>query len=609
MLKPFEPVPVDMKIGILHTIANSIYASTEGKIREAVANAMDNKASWFIIMVDPTANKISLLDNGSGITENRFKQIFSILGLGLSKFDHESLSYFGLGLMSIIRLGKRAKIYTHTVEINKTMIVKIDAEKIFDRINEDKGIGFLSECIEMAQTDMDDREANSPISMADIVSLAKTSPRSFTEIVIEEVNQDDLNIILGKDFENDIRKLLPLRPENDDPFIERITDVATRQGVLELLTDTRYCKTIDVYFGIYEEPIRQLWKYFPNFRRELGFGEANVEVGRKDDFAYYYLYTSEDLEERGKPTTETGFWIRNKNFLVKAADNMQPPNSRKKILDEPLRNWLYGEIFHKDMNEFLIVARNDYIWKHPKFEEFRSQVKSLTSHLNERLRKAWKYVNIVSNAVITPFNQIHEPTGPFRRTADTLSKMGIAADGADADDILEKISQKRKPEIEILPKITDLLKKDTKKIPLYEDDELLVSIDKKVISANHFSKTWDGSKNKVIISISPTLFSSKAVVFLGRAFDLHFVAGKDDQFPISVNKDNSQIFVNPFNKDLLKFNVSFIDVIVAIEIADSMSADKLEMKHYLLALLGKDVPESGKYIGSLGDELQRKRVV
>ena len=73
---------VGMKIQILDTIAKSIYSDPKVKIREAVANSMDNKASWFILYADNPSLTITLMDNGTGITRTRFEEILRNLGCG-----------------------------------------------------------------------------------------------------------------------------------------------------------------------------------------------------------------------------------------------------------------------------------------------------------------------------------------------------------------------------------------------------------------------------------------------------------------------------------------------------------------------------------------------
>lgn len=115
-----KKLEIGMKIGILHTIAKSIYSGAYGKIREAVANSIDNAATCFILFVNRPTQTISLFDNGSGIDRERFKEIFKSLGYGLLR-DGQHLSYFGLGLMSIIQLGKKATLYTRTPKSKKML--------------------------------------------------------------------------------------------------------------------------------------------------------------------------------------------------------------------------------------------------------------------------------------------------------------------------------------------------------------------------------------------------------------------------------------------------------------------------------------------------------
>jgi HSP90 family molecular chaperone len=73
---------VDFKINILHTIADAIYATPAGKIREAVANSRDQSATWVAIALDQTNRRLSIFDNGSGITRKRFGEIFDNIGYG-----------------------------------------------------------------------------------------------------------------------------------------------------------------------------------------------------------------------------------------------------------------------------------------------------------------------------------------------------------------------------------------------------------------------------------------------------------------------------------------------------------------------------------------------
>ncbi len=59
---------VNVKAGILNTIAKSIYSDIRIKTREAVSNSIDKNATIFIITIDENAKSISFYDNGTGIS-------------------------------------------------------------------------------------------------------------------------------------------------------------------------------------------------------------------------------------------------------------------------------------------------------------------------------------------------------------------------------------------------------------------------------------------------------------------------------------------------------------------------------------------------------------
>ena len=604
-----ETLEISMKVGILHTIAKSIYSGAYGKIREAVANSIDNDASCFTIFIDRPTRTISLFDNGSGISHERFKEIFKSLGYGLLR-NEQHLSYFGLGLMSIIQLGKKASIFTRTTKSNKLLKLTIDADKIFAPENENKPLDLLKDYIKLTEENATNREALSPLSEAHIEGLIGSFPQSFTEIVIEDIHADDFNFITAEDFTTEIRKILPLKAEKNEPFLLRITDPEAKKRIQGVLADKKYCPTIDVYFGISgERELTQLWKYFPEFKKWLEFGETNVMfgLGAEKNLAYYFLFAIEDLEIQQKENAETGFWIRNKNFLVKPADFFQQPGSKKKFIQEPLKNWIFGEIFHQNMNKFLVVSRNDYVWDSNDFKSFRSEIEGLVSHLNKDLRKAWKYGDMIISAVIAPFKEIDQNGGAFTRANQTLSKMGIPCDGEEADAVLKQLSKKRRPELEKEIDIVDLItNKGSDKIVLVDDPNSFVVINKG-IKEQEFTKTLDLNDKRVVINISPSLFSSRTVIFLGRTFDLHFVAAKKSDPGISVDTDKSKLFVNPFNYDLLNYSISFVDILIAVELAAAMATTKEEMKSYLLRLLGQKYADASKYLGPLSDDLQRKK--
>jgi len=603
-------INLKVKVGILHTIAKSIYASTDVKIREAVSNSIDNDASFFIIFLDRATRSMSLFDNGSGITRERFKEIFESLGYGLYR-DNNKLSYFGLGLMSIMQLGKSAKVVTKTSGKDEILLLDIKADKIFEKEVEKESIETLSKYINLSDSDFLYRNTISPLSEATIKEVFGDIPDSFTEIIIENLYDADLEKLSEEGFINDLRKQLPLKIDDDETFLNRIADPLSLKKMKEIFSDKKYFPSIDVYFGIEEEkPLRQIFKYFPDFREELEFGKGNLLADKTDKFAYFILYaTGEALEEREKENPDRGFWVRNRNFLVKPADFFQQPGTRQRFIHEPLKGWIYGEIFHTNMNEFLVVSRNDYLWDEPRYKEFRDEVLKIISPLNTDLRKAWEYGDEIAKTVIKPFKEIETQKGPFYKVSKTLAKMGIECDGKDAADILKNFDENKRDrdlEKEEL-RIDLLLERNKDKIFLIDDENSLVAIDPSIDPRNLFVKSWDAAQKRLNVYISPKLFSPKKSLFLGKSFDIFFVAGEESNNAISIDVQNAKIFVNPFNQEIINYTVSFIDVHIAVELADALAANKAEMKVYILKLLGREFKDASKYLSPLADDLSRKK--
>jgi len=602
---------INMRIGILNTIAKSIYSSPLLKIREAVANSRDNKATWFAAYFDRTTKTLSLFDNGTGITKKRFEEIFSSLGYGLLRGKGSFLSYFGLGLMSIFQLGKKVKVFSRPLGEEKILLLEVDSEKIFDVRNESKTLDFLHDCISLKESNLTERVSESPIEIEYIEKMGGEFPKSFTEIVIENVREEVVKLIDSDNFEFDLRMHLPLRPNKDEPFLTCIKDEKIKDWIINTLESEDYCKTIDVFWGIKaEKQLKRIYKYFPDFKQNLKFENTNIFFGesKNKEFAYYIVFTTEDLENIEKENSETGFWVRNMNFLVKPADFFRPPNSKKVIIHDPLKNWIFGEIFHKDMNDFLVVTRNDYVWGNDKFTDFYTEVEEIVSGLNSRLRKTWKYGKQIVDAIITPIRQIDQTSGPFAKAKSTLARVGIASDGENTSKIFQKLKNIRKLDLENEEgRIDKLILKNKNKIILADDDNSLVVIDPTVKKEDGFIKTVDPDGLRVSVSISPDLFAPKKVIFLDKSFELFFISGKENEPGFSMDVDNSKIFVNLFNHDIMKYSISFIDVYIAVELAYVMSSSKLEMKYYTLKLLGANYPDSSIYLTPLSDDLQRKK--
>ncbi|HUU30377.1 MAG TPA: ATP-binding protein [archaeon] len=603
---------VDVKVGILHTIADAIYATPAGKIREAVANARDNVATWIIILVDQTRKSICIFDNGSGITKKRFQEIFESIGYGMLKHEpKKKLSYFGLGLMSIFQLGDKVKIFTCPQGEKEMHLLEVDTQAIFNTDNEDKSISSLKDSIFLKETDEVTRKACTPPLLNEAITKVpfKDLLSSFTEIIIENVESKDFETICQAEFVEELRKVLPLRIQEDEPFLKRITGKKNKE-IRNIFEDEKFCKTIDVFFGIQEEDkIEQLWKYFPGFRSDLNFPDDNVYVGIEQDFAYYIFHSmAVDLHRSKDVEKESGFWIRNQNFLVKSADFLERPGPGKKLIDQPLKAWVFGEVFHKDMNAFLTVSRNDYLFEKVEFKDFRNKLIEIVNPLNLELRKIWGKRKSIVDGLVEPFLKLTEPDGAIIRTENRLRD--ITPDLGEQEfrkQMFERLKQSRNKSIENENSRVDLVLTQIKApITLGEDENAVVKIDPGLKGEiQEFQITWDSGREKVVALISPDLFKPKETVFLGETFQVIFVVQKEEDPGVSIDVENKKIYINPFNEEMLQYSVTIFDVYVALQIADAISANKPELKKNVLSLLGARSPITTKYVTPLGDDLRR----
>ncbi|MHC4476570.1 MAG: ATP-binding protein [Planctomycetota bacterium] len=614
-------IRVDVKVGILHTVANAIYSTPAGKLREAVANARDNDAEWVVIVVDRAARSIFICDNGTGITRERFHQIFEAIGYGFGRDESEpKLSYFGLGLMSIFQLGNKVEMFTRAMGTKRILKLQVDTQGIFSQVNERRSVSELNRYISLGNSDEGSRRSASANLINETLGKEefKDTWDSFTEIIIRDMPEEDLETICDDEFVDEVRKWFPLKPDRDEPFLNRL---AGRKGkrIRELLESAEFCATVDVYFGMEEEKrVERLWKYFPALRADVTFTDDNTYIGksRDGDFGYYFVHSiAVDLQRRREgeedQERETGFWVRNQNFLVKSADFLERTGPGRKIkpVHEPLKPWIFGEILHKDMNKFLTVSRNEFLFEKEGFKKLQKELIEIVDPLNRELRTIHKKKREVLKGLVEPFIKLRDPKGLVEATEKRLRQMlqPYTTDKEFWDDASSRLGGARDPTIEREEARVDiLLRRRQKAMTLGEDEDVVVRIDPglrgKVESCD---VTWDAKNKKVVALLSPDLFEPKELTFLGRSFQVIFVAEKEAAEGVSVDVDAGKIWVNPFNRELTQYTVSIFDVYLALQIAKSISVTPKDMARNTLTLLGARCEVSERYITPLGDDLRR----
>ena len=234
------------------------------------------------------------------------------------------------------------------------------------------------------------------------------------------------------------------------------------------------------------------------------------------------------------------------------------------------------------------------------------EIFNIVRPLNRILREIWENKNKVVEGVIDPFKNITEPGGPLQTVEQRLRRMVDPKDEQGFhQDMFDRLKVKRVKEIEDPEARVDfLLSKASEQIILGEDEKLFVCIDPD-IKDEPYQVSWDKDRETVKVSISPELFKPREAVFLGKTFLVVFVAKKDSDPGVSIDIDDSIIYINPFNKELIQYNVSIIDVMIALEVADAISNDQSELKKNFLTIIGARTTIAAKYVTPLGDELRR----
>jgi HSP90 family molecular chaperone len=116
-----EYIPLKVSAGVLLQIGAGIYGSVAAAFKELVSNAFDADASALTILTDyPRFEEIKIVDDGSGMSEKRFKQAMQMIGTSLKgtidpirvtpKYKRPIIGRLGIGLMALSQLCNKAII-------------------------------------------------------------------------------------------------------------------------------------------------------------------------------------------------------------------------------------------------------------------------------------------------------------------------------------------------------------------------------------------------------------------------------------------------------------------------------------------------------------------
>ena len=85
-----QSIPIRVSSRILRHISRGIYRSPAGALKELVSNAYDAGAKKVTVSTGyPVIEKITVIDNGKGMSSDKFKQIISQIGFSEKNLGEE----------------------------------------------------------------------------------------------------------------------------------------------------------------------------------------------------------------------------------------------------------------------------------------------------------------------------------------------------------------------------------------------------------------------------------------------------------------------------------------------------------------------------------------
>ena len=495
--------------GIIGTISDAIYSSTLDKLREIVANSVDAGASCVVISFNRDEGRLSIIDNGTGIHNDEIQRIFESLGYGLKKHQEATLSHFGLGLISILQLAKsKAYIYSLTKD-GKKVLCCVDTSGFFDPKNEDQELKELGRYVDVEQTPEEEAIARCGSIIDRLLQDhddLKTNYgfNTYTEIILQGVEEPILDDLVDVTFIERLRRVLPLPLRRSDEFFSKFKNKELKDKFIAFFDDEKLCRIINAFLndeGYIPDSTQEdqeqtgftkLFKYFPPFGRLREITEENLLINdsREQDFKFYLLARVDDLftkdeGEQGKKIN--GFTVRNQNFMVKENDYFDYDFLRPRLIQGPLRGWLYGEIFHKDLSGMLEVSRREFLESKKDFQAFAQAFVKEVDDLSKKLREAYNQRKTLRNDFLEPLREVTR--GYTFKNIET--KIRVFCDDDKRGQAIQKLSM-REPK-DWFDNDTYLLENALKE----EDFELLYNGVKIVIS-----KDIDDFEDEMILQVS-----------------------------------------------------------------------------------------------------------
>lgn len=605
--KTIPNFPFNVKAGIFNTIADAIYSTTVDKIKEAVANSMDVEADNFYITLDN--NDLSLIDNGAGMDIDDIKEIFNNIGLGLKKPDPKKYSQFGLGLFSVIRLSEITYIYSKKVD-KEPVLVEIVTSDVYDDKKDLKDIQIKL---------IRDKDIIIKYSfLNDIQELFNNGKQyeNFTEIMLTGIKTEIKNEIKSSKFLNELSYGLPL-PVLEENSLFNLMESGLKNKVKKMIFSNKdYCPNINVFYNdISEENLekkrenryKQLFHSFPELSKVEKITNDNFvcQVSGDNEYAYYFLVNIKQISERNADPelSHYGFSLRNKNMLIKESEYFYDveKNDNMEYIERPFKKWIYGEIFHKNMANSLIVSKKDIKYDNKIIKNIASEILGQFRFWNEVLRTTYETRKKIQDEIVKPLKDLPKTIEKKIKKVEELNKIKTT-------DFIKNL--KNRTNIGLLRQVRkseDLMQvlKIENEFPFFkikgeEADIMLANIEKDEIGVD-FNR--NNKEIKTIFTLSKQLFENTQIKIFGKEYTMKYIYPKREEqkmLPlVAFDIEKGCIYINLFNEKTSEFSINIVDLYILLEIGVTIYAKSEDLREFILNQLGDKSPEVKKFLSTL----------
>ena len=325
--------------GVYAEVINQIYDSLDKRIREAVSNAYDAKASEIKIEVYMRGDKkIIISDNGNGMDKNDLISKYINMGGGDNYNNTETIGRIGIGGLSVFALGNKITINTRKKGSNKVLKAELDLGRIKDAEEYSRPLGEVELGSVRGERDATDEDKE-----------------GFTEIIITSLSSRALEIFGNQDktkfMIEKLERILPVKYRVDDHLFEKLArevknKVQNERYVIDVIIHIPHLNYTNYKIlsrSVYSSQERVRGRIYPIYPFIIeGGSNTNLNV-----YGYLFINSGEQLPKKWQ-----GINARVKNVTIESNTYFGYEG------DVPARSRIGGQIYINNLDENHAIQSN-----------------------------------------------------------------------------------------------------------------------------------------------------------------------------------------------------------------------------------------------------------